>query len=158
MSKSGTVNSKKQILHKQVLEGIPYLKLLGIRLDFVNDELTVVLPFSEQIIGNPDLPAIHGGATASLLEITAKVTLCLKILSTDPLCETKSTTLGEQDLELPKTISFYVDYLRSGKPLDSFARATVYRMGRRYASVQVEAWQDDRSRMFAQGTGHFLLI
>lgn len=158
MSKSGTESFKEQILQKQVFEGIPYLKLLGIRLDFVNDELTVALPFTEQIIGNHDLPAIHGGATASLLEITAKVTLCLKILSVGPQCETKSAILGEQGLELPKTISFYVDYLRSGKPLDSFARATVYRMGRRYASVQVEAWQDDRNRMFAQGTGHFLLI
>ena len=134
------------------------MKLLGIRLDFVNDELWVALPYSKQIIGNSDLPAIHGGVTASLLEITARVTLCLKILSASPQYETKSTILGEQDLELSKTISFYVDYLRSGKPLDSFARAKVYRMGRRYASVQVEAWQDDRSRMFAQGTGHFLLI
>ena len=134
------------------------MKLLGIRLDFVNDELRVSLPYSEQIIGNPDLPAIHGGVTASLLEITAKVTLCLKILSVGSQYETKSTILGEKGLELPKTISFYVDYLRSGKPLDSFARAKVYRMGRRYASVQVEAWQDDRSRMFTQGTGHFLLI
>ncbi|MYJ86128.1 MAG: PaaI family thioesterase [Rhodobacteraceae bacterium] len=158
MNRSGTVNFKEQILHKHVFEGIPYLKLLGIRLDFANDELRVALPYSKQIIGNPDLPAIHGGVTASLLEITARVTLCLKILSAGPQYETKSTILSEQDLELPKTISFYVDYLRSGKPLDSFARAKIYRMGRRYASVQVEAWQDDRSRMFAQGTGHFLLI
>ncbi len=158
MSKSDTVNFKEQNLYKQVFEGIPYLKLLGGRLEFANDELRVVLPYSKQIIGNPDLPAIHGGVTASLLEITAKVTLCLKILSTGHQSETKFPILSDQDLELPKTISFYVDYLRSGKPLDSFAKAKVYRMGRRYASVQVEAWQDDKSRMFAQGTGHFLLI
>ncbi|MCY4309655.1 MAG: PaaI family thioesterase [Rhodobacteraceae bacterium] len=156
MSSSDKVNFKEQILHKNVFEGIPYLKLLGIRLHFVNEELRVALPYCKQIIGNSDLPAIHGGVTASLLEITARVTLCLEILSEGPQYET--TIFGEQDLELPKTISFYVDYLRSGKPLDSFARARVYRMGRRYASVQVEAWQDDRSRMFAQGTGHFLLI
>ena len=58
---------------------------------------------------------------------------------------------------LPKTIDFTVDYLRSGLPRDSYARARVVRSGRRYASVQVEAWQDRRARLFAQATGHFLM-
>jgi acyl-coenzyme A thioesterase PaaI-like protein len=50
-----------------------------------------------------------------------------------------------------------VDYLRSGLPRDAYARARVNRSGRRYASVHVEAWQDNRARLFAQGTGHFLM-
>lgn len=58
---------------------------------------------------------------------------------------------------LPKTIDFTVDYLRSGLPRDAYARARVVRSGRRYASVQVEAWQDQRARLFAQATGHFLM-
>ena len=58
---------------------------------------------------------------------------------------------------LPKTIDFTVDYLRSGLPRDAYARARVNRSGRRYASVHVEAWQDNRGRLFAQGTGHFLM-
>ncbi len=58
---------------------------------------------------------------------------------------------------LPKTIDFTVDYLRSGLPRDAYARARVNRSGRRYASVHVEAWQDNRSRLFAQATGHFLI-
>ena len=57
---------------------------------------------------------------------------------------------------LPKTIDFTVDYLRSGLPRDAYARARVNRSGRRYASVHVEAWQDNRARLFAQATGHFL--
>jgi acyl-coenzyme A thioesterase PaaI-like protein len=58
---------------------------------------------------------------------------------------------------MPKTIAFTVDYLRSGLPRDAYARARVNRMGRRYASVHVEAWQDNRARLFAQATGHFLM-
>ena len=54
-------------------------------------------------------------------------------------------------------IDFSVDYLRSGLPRDAYARAKVNRVGRRYASVHVEAWQDNRNRLFAQGTGHFLM-
>jgi acyl-coenzyme A thioesterase PaaI-like protein len=56
---------------------------------------------------------------------------------------------------LPKTIDFTVDYLRSGLPRDAYARARVNRSGRRYASVHVEAWQDNRSRLFAQGDRPF---
>ena len=58
---------------------------------------------------------------------------------------------------LPKTIDFAVDYLRAGLPRDAYARARVNRSGRRYASVHVEAWQDNRARLFAQATGHFLM-
>ena len=58
---------------------------------------------------------------------------------------------------LPKTIDFSVDYLRSGLARDAYARARVVRQGRRYASVHVEAWQDNRTRLFAQATGHFLM-
>ena len=58
---------------------------------------------------------------------------------------------------LPKTIDFTVDYLRSGLPRDAYARARVVRSGRRYASVHVEAWQDQRTKLFAQATGHFLM-
>ena len=57
----------------------------------------------------------------------------------------------------PKTIDFTVDYLRSGLPRDAYARARVSRAGRRYASVHVEGWQDNRDRMFAAATGHFLM-
>jgi len=67
---------------------------------------------------------------------------------------------GNVDLaprRLPKTIDFTVDYLRSGLPRDAYARARVNRSGRRYASVHVEAWQDNRDRMFAQATAHFLM-
>ena len=59
--------------------------------------------------------------------------------------------------DLPKTIDFTVDYLRPGLPRDAYARARVNRSGRRYASVHVEAWQDNRARLFAQATGHFLM-
>ena len=60
-------------------------------------------------------------------------------------------------LRLPKTIDFTVDYLRSGLSRDCYARARVNRSGRRYASVHVEAWQDNRSKLYAQATGHFLM-
>lgn len=134
--------------------GIPYIQTLGIRFDRRGDELTAVLPYSDDLIGNPVLPALHGGATAAFLEIAAVIELGWSILWDE--IETDGAT-SHAPPRLPKTIDFTVDYLRPGLPRDAYARARVNRSGRRYASVHVEGWQDNRSRLFAQATGHFLM-
>ena len=46
---------------------------------------------------------------------------------------------------------------RSGRPLDTFARASIRKAGRRIANVQVEAWQEQRSAPIAVLHGHFLI-
>ena len=55
--------------------GVPYIKFLGIEFDRRGDELTAILPFDEKLIGNPMLPALHGGVTAAFLETAAIVEL-----------------------------------------------------------------------------------
>ena len=142
-----------------LVQGVPYAGFLGVSFDRRGDELTGVLSYSDRLIGNPLLPALHGGVTAAFLEITAVVGLSWSVLweelergQRDP-AEVISGHLPRQ----PKTIDFTVDYLRSGLPRDAYARARINRSGRRYASVHVEAWQDNHDRAFAQATGHFLM-
>jgi acyl-coenzyme A thioesterase PaaI-like protein len=153
------VKQRRDAALKALVHGVPYIQFLGIEFDRRGDELTAVLPFDEKLIGNPFLPAIHGGVTAAFLEVAAIIELSWSLLWE----EMESGTLDPATLDpihlprLPKTIDFTVDYLRSGLPRDAYARARVNRSGRRYASVHVEAWQDNRSRLFAQGTGHFLM-
>ncbi|MFN4159592.1 MAG: PaaI family thioesterase [Gemmobacter sp.] len=144
---------------RALVAGVPYIQYLGITFDRRGDELTAVLPYRDELIGNPLIPALHGGVTAAFLEVTAIIELSWSILweemeqgRLDP------ASIAPAHLpRLPKTIDFTVDYLRSGLPRDAYARARVNRSGRRYASVHVEAWQDNRARMFAQGTGHFVM-
>jgi acyl-coenzyme A thioesterase PaaI-like protein len=137
-----------------LVERIPYARFLGIRFDRRGDELTALLPFDEKLIGNPVLPALHGGATAAFLEVASIIELSWSMLWED----IEGGKIAEGGLpRLPKTIDFTVDYLRSGLPRDAYARARVNRSGRRYASVHVEAWQDNRARPIAQATGHFLM-
>ena len=152
------VKQRRDAALKALTEGVPFIQYLGIQFDRRGDELTAILPFDPKLIGNPALPAIHGGVTASFLEVAAIIELAWSTLwegmeqgTIDP------AEIGTGPLHLPKTIDFTVDYLRSGLPRDAYARARVNRSGRRYASVHVEAWQDNRSRLFAQGTGHFLM-
>lgn len=139
-----------------LVAGVPYIGYLGVTFDRRGDELTAIMPFDDKLIGNPILPALHGGATAAFLEVTAIIGLSWAMLW--PRIEGTDAPDGAHTLpRLPKTIDFTVDYLRSGLPRDAYARAQISRQGRRYASVHVEAWQDNRDRAFAQATGHFLM-
>jgi acyl-coenzyme A thioesterase PaaI-like protein len=142
-----------------LIDGVPYISTLGVSFDRRGDELTAVLNYDEKLIGNPLLPALHGGATASFLEMSAIMELSFHLLWDGiESGSLQADSLTPETLpRLPKTIDFTVDYLRSGLPRDAYARARVNRSGRRYASVHVEAWQDNRERLFAQATGHFLM-
>ena len=153
------VKQRRDDALRALVGGVPYIQYLGVQFDRRGDELTGVLPFSEKLVGNPMLPALHGGVTAAFLEVTAVVTLSWAYLWED--IESGSLDFdpaqGTRLPRLPKTVDFSVDYLRSGLPRDAYARARVIRSGRRYASVHVEGWQDNRDKLFAQATGHFVM-
>ncbi len=139
-----------------LVAGVPYIRFLGARFERRGDELTAVLPYAEALIGNPQLPALHGGATAAFLEMTAIISLGWAMLW--PRIEGGAPVPEAGALPaLPKTIDFTIDYLRTGLPRDAYARARITRIGRRYASVTAEAWQDNRDRPIAQAAGHFLM-
>ncbi|WP_425091160.1 PaaI family thioesterase [Tropicimonas sp. S265A] len=144
---------------RALVEGVPYVQFLGVTVDRRGDELTAILSFDDKLIGNPLLPAIHGGVTAAFLEVTAQIEVSWAMLWDDlEAGRIDATTLSQETLpRLPKTIDFTVDYLRSGLPRDAYARARVTRLGRRYATVFAEAWQDNAQRPFAQATVHFLM-
>jgi len=125
----------------KLLDRLPYARFLNLQTQMNGDEVTVVMPFADQLIGNPMLPALHGGSTAALLEMTAMAQIALAFPSS----------------RLPRPINVTVAYLRTGRPVDVFARAEISRAGRRIAHVQAEAWQESRSRPIASLTAHFLL-
>ena len=60
-------------LHK--LQSSPYVSRMGVRFDDHGDELTAILPYDEWLIGNPLIPALHGGAIGAFMEITASAGL-----------------------------------------------------------------------------------
>ncbi len=152
------VKQRRDAALARMAGALPYARYLGVSFDRRGDELTAVLAFSERLIGNPTLPALHGGAIGAFLEIAAIMELAWgrvweQMESGGP--EAAEIEAGNFP-PLPKTIDLTIDYLRTGLPRDAYARARVNRSGRRFASVHVEAWQDNRVRPFAQATGHFL--
>jgi acyl-coenzyme A thioesterase PaaI-like protein len=153
------VKQRRDAALARMVAAVPYAQFLGVSFERRGDELTAQLAFDERLIGNPLLPALHGGAIGAFLEITAIMELAWALVwerMEGGGAEAEAIEAGAFP-RLPKTIDFTVDYLRSGLPRDAYARARVNRMGRRYASVHVEAWQDNRRRLFAQANGHFLM-
>ena len=124
-----------------VVELIPYARFLGIQVDQKGNEITTIMPFKQELVGNVNLPALHGGGIGAFLEMTAVIQLLF-----DTSCE-----------RLPKTIDVSIDYLRSGRPQSTFGRAIVTRHGRRVANVRSEIWQEERSKPIGLSHGHYLL-
>lgn len=124
-----------------LIDSIPYCRFLGIEVDRKGSELTMILRFDRKLIGNPVLPALHGGVIGAFLETTAIAQLILETEAAD----------------LPKPVDISIDYLRSGKPVDTYARAIITKHGRRVCNVRAEAWQDEHSRPIAALHGHFLI-
>lgn len=119
----------------------PYVARFGVRLEIKGTELTGVLPFDNDLVGNPLIPALHGGAVGAFLEIVASGSLLLS----QPL------------QKLPKPIDVAIDYLRPARAQDVYARAIVARSGRRVANVRAEAWQGRTDAPVATLHGHFLI-
>ena len=100
----------------------------------------LVMPFHEDVVGRPGF--LHGGAIAGLLEFAAFTTL--------------SREIGDQKVVM-KPITVTVDYMRGGTDRDTFASATVERLGARIANVEAFAWQKDRASPIASARLNFLL-
>jgi uncharacterized protein (TIGR00369 family) len=116
----------------------PFARCLGI---CIGEDGTLVMPFSPKIIGNPLLPAIHGGMTGAFLETAAVVGVTRELGVAAP----------------PKPIGLTINYLRSGRALDSHAKVSIVKQGRRVVAFEAQAWQDDPTKPIASAFGHFML-
>jgi acyl-coenzyme A thioesterase PaaI-like protein len=99
------------------------------------------LPENKKLIGNPTLPAIHGGVVGAFMEQAAGFHLVAKM--DNPV--------------LPKIINFSLDYLRPSRLRDTFAQCTLTRQGRFIANVSIVAWQEKSDKPNAIARAHFLI-
>lgn len=125
-----------------MLDAIPYARYMGLSMQRDGADVILRMPFREDLVGNARLRAVHGGALGALLEFAA---ICQLIAVADVLA-------------FPKIVNITAEYLRTAQSeLDTFARATVTRHGRRVANVRAIAYQADASRPVAAANAHFLL-
>ena len=124
------------------VERTPLAQEMGLRCEVMGDEMTMIMPYQEKLIGNFMIKAIHGGAIGAFLEITSQAQVFL---------------VTEHLLRPPRPINLTIDYLRQGHAKDLYARAEITKMGRRMCSVRAEAWQDERSKPVTTLMAHFMV-
>lgn len=127
--------------YRPLIEEIPYARMLGMRVLRLGEEMIFHLPPNKDNIGNPVLPALHGGALAGFMELAAMLQLMVSMNSPT----------------FPKIIDFSVDYLRAGLARDTYATCQVWRQGRRVGNVAITAWQTRSEEPVATARAHFKL-
>jgi uncharacterized protein (TIGR00369 family) len=117
----------------------PYAKLLGLSTDRTGGETLWIMPFGQEVLGRPGF--LHGGAIAGLLEFAALGTLFEAL---------------DEDVVV-KPINVTVQFMRGGVELETYAAASVTRLGRRVANIEAHAWQEDRTKPIASAQMNVML-
>lgn len=113
----------------------PYSRALGIVVDRMEGEVPVLrVEFADAVQGRPG--ALHGGAISGLLETAGYALL-------------RGALVKSGRPNAMKPINLTVQFLASGKPRPTFARARIVKLGRRTANLSIEAWQDDSAHPIA---------
>jgi len=123
----------------RLFESVPFMQFLGMRFDSLEDGRALLrIPFRPELIGNPELPALHGGVISALLDTCGGAAVW--------------TRIGEHDRV--STVDLRVDYLRPGRPEDLLGQARVIRAGNRVAVTELRAFQPGSpDEPIAVGTG-----
>lgn len=127
--------------YQKLVNNVPYARLLGIECERMGDEVLFKLPPRESNIGNPTLPAIHGGVLGGFIEHAAILHVVMFM----------------ERPQFPRIIDLSIDYLSAGHFRDTYAECRILRMGRRIANVSVDLWQKSRNSPIATARAHMLL-
>ncbi|MBZ2169980.1 PaaI family thioesterase [Marinobacter sp. F4216] len=125
----------------RMLSSIPYARFIGLECDRFGDDLIFRLPRKQQNLGNPILPAIHGGVIGGFMELSAAFYLMM----------------SQETPRMPRIVDFSLDYLRAGLDRETYAECRLTRQGNRVANVMITAWQKSRSQPIATARAHFLI-
>lgn len=110
------------------IETLNQARALGLSVTEASEgALTLCLPYSDGIIGNPETGVIHGGAITTLMDTASgSVILC-----------------SLDDFELCPTLDLRVDYMRPAHPHKPvYARAETYRVTSNIIFTRCEAYQE----------------
>lgn len=138
------MDSTRIELLKQFIPELKHCKLLGISVDELGKGfVTLRLPYSANIIGNPESGVIHGGALTTLMDTACGF----------------SAVSSLSDAAIAPTLDLRIDYMRAaepGKPV--LGRAEVYRTTRNVLFSRGIAYQESMDTPIAHCTATFMRI
>ena len=139
--KKTLIEARQSSQPQLIVDLIPYSSFIGANAQIDHDDIVYWLDRRSSNIGNPSLPAIHGGVIGGFLELCASIELMFH----------------SEVIQPPKVIDFSLDYLRPGRYKTIYASCEVLRQGKKLVNVSASAWQDDSGLPIATARCHFLL-
>ena len=124
------------------LSALRHCQVLDLRVHSANQQgLTITLPYSPQIVGNPQTGVIHGGAITSLMDTACGMaTLCVL-----------------PEFEVCPTLDLRIDYMHPAEPhKDVHGFAQCYRVTTDVIFTRGFAYQDDPEQPIAHVVGTFM--
>ncbi|MCP4210674.1 MAG: PaaI family thioesterase [Halieaceae bacterium] len=139
-----TLEEKLRVV-KMMGEFIPHTSGLGVELHSIEDgELTLRLPYQQQLVGDAETGVLHSGALTVLLDQT----LGLSAVCSNDIAPSVTPTL---DLR--------IDHLGIAPPgSDIFATGKVLRATRKILFVDGFAWCDAPDKPIARATGTWVRV
>ncbi|AJO77356.1 MULTISPECIES: PaaI family thioesterase [Pseudomonas] len=124
------------------LSALRHCQVLGMSVHSASGEgITLMLPYSPQIVGNPQTGVIHGGALTSLMDSACGMaTLCVL-----------------PEFEVCPTLDLRIDYMHPAQPGASvYGFAQCYRVTTDVIFTRGYAYQDDPEQPIAHVVGTFM--
>jgi uncharacterized protein (TIGR00369 family) len=112
-------------------EAIPFNKMLGLKVvELTDTRATIRVPFSEQLIGDPFRPALHGGVTSALADTAGGLAVFRRV--------------GFLTARV-STVDLRVDYYLPARLAEVRAEAEVVRLGNRVGVARILVKQADEA-------------
>jgi uncharacterized protein (TIGR00369 family) len=133
---------------------MPFNQLLGLEITHFNAHKSEVrFPWSDKLIGNPIQKILHGGVTASALDLAGGAVVVANMIEQLPEITPISV---EQSLKKISTIDLRTDYLRPGRGEEFIVTAHIIRSGSKVAVARMEM-HNELGEHLAFGTGTYIV-
>ena len=136
------------------IEMTPFNQVLGMRVEWAETE-SICLGFDmkEDLIGNTFRGLIHGGVTASILDVAGGIAAFFSLRN-----KLKGQSLEKVTQKFSKfgTIDLRIDYLRPGVGESFTATGSILRTGSKVAVARMEL-HNEKGRLLATGTGSYMV-
>lgn len=127
---------------QRFLAALRHCQVLGLQVHDASPlGLTLRLPYSRQIVADPESGVIHGGAITTLMDTTCGI----------------STVCALAEFEVCPTLDLRIDYMHPAEPnKDVFGFAECYRVTPNIIFTRGYAYQDDPAQPIAHVVGTFM--
>lgn len=138
------------------LEMLPFNRVLGISIDDLDYQTCgakVSFPMKPELIGNSAAGILHGGVTASVIDLTGGLSALISCVRHN---EGASLEELQSKLVASATIDMRVDYLRPGKGDWFECKSRLIRAGSRIVVAKIDLASGSGSRI-ATGTATYMI-